>query len=266
MALQFQNYTFLGDKFGTGGINLKWADTNLEDNESPNCKNVMMTRRGAITTRTGYVKLNASPVANYPTCLGIYEYRQSNGTRIVISAFDEFLFSGVGTLTPFVTGRDTSAWDYFTTLNNVCIVTNGVDNNMYYDGVNDFTLGITPPVAAPTFVSNVGAPGAVDVGNHLYVYTYVNAMGGESNPSPVSAVMTEGGNGRINLAGITDSPDPQASYVGGVKNLYRTQAGNQYYYFLDTVPNGTATYSDVTADVNLGYEIEYDKDVPPKFL
>lgn len=261
MALNFQNYTFIGEKFASGGINLKWNDMNLADNESPNCKNVMITRRNAISSRTGYVKLNQDQVNSNPeSCLGLYQMHNSDGTDYLLSCWsDGVVYTGTTILTATaITGQDVAALYDFAALNDWSIIVNGVDPNWQYDGTNAYELGIDAPVAAPT--DGGAAAGAMAGGNYQWMYTFVDAYGNESNPSPASASIVVI-NGRI--INIAVSADPQVVD----RNIYRTTVGpGGVYYFAGSAGDNTAvTYTDLLNDTGLGTEVDYDNDKPPIF-
>jgi hypothetical protein len=70
----------------SGGLNLRDALTELAANETPNCLNVTLDERGGVVKRLGYVRWNASALANSPdvgypssVCNCNFWYSQADG-------------------------------------------------------------------------------------------------------------------------------------------------------------------------------------------
>jgi hypothetical protein len=51
----------------SGGLNLRDAPTEVADNETPDCLNVVIDERGGVVKRLGYTRWNATALANIPT-------------------------------------------------------------------------------------------------------------------------------------------------------------------------------------------------------
>lgn len=262
MAIPYQRHTFIGDSLGTGGINLKWAATNLKDNESPYCNNITLDTRGSISTRKGYSKLNYTQVATAPICTGIFNMRESGGTQYVLSCFDDEIFTGTTTLVSILSGQTAGNYYDFTAMNDYSIIVNGADDNIKYDGTTVTNLGIAAPAAAATF--NANTDGSMAAGTYYYTYTYVDADGFESNPAPASAAMTALAHPNDGIIiNITASADTQVA----ARNIYRTYNGGAIYYYVGQVnDNVTLTFTDTLNDTGLGAEVQFDNDVPPKFI
>lgn len=154
-------------------------------------------------------------------------------------------------------------YDYATILNNAIICVNdgrfGIAKPYRFDGTNLYSLELAAPTAAPT----AGAPaagGAITDGAHYYAYTYIDALGNESNPSAVSATQTCGsGNNTINLSGILASPN--SAVVS--RRIYRTSAdGGTLMWLADIADNTTTTYADVLPDASLSTTVAPDDNDP----
>lgn len=105
--------------------------------------------------------------------------------------------------------------------------------------------------------------GTIEGQDIRYYYTYVNAQGHESNPSPASAKKAFNKTG-ASLSNLTASADPQ---VTG-KNIYRTGGTLGAVYRVNSTPlaNATTTYNDTASDDDirrLGFQMETDNDAPP---
>lgn len=110
-----------------------------------------------------------------------------------------------------------------------------------------------PHIGPTAALASAAAAGNVDNGAHRYAVTFVDADGGETEPSPLSAAVTVADktvNGQVALTAI---PTGGARIVS--RKLYRTKANADTLFFLATLANNTATTStDSTADTALGAE------------
>lgn len=106
----------------------------------------------------------------------------------------------------------------------------------------------------------VGGPHGLISGDVSYYYTYVNADGHESNPSPPVDVTVSGQ--AVTLSVLADSGDAQVTK----KNIYRIGGGLTEAQLVDSVNTGTTTYLDfVTNDAiqNNHIVLQIDYDPPP---
>lgn len=269
MALEIGTYNLIGDNFAAGGLNLKYPVTNIADNESPSAANCFFSVTGSIQKRKGFAKLNPIQISDapnpVPNVTGMFQNITSTGGTINVVCAGSRIYSSVTDPNANViqTGRTPGALYDFAAYLNKTFMVNGVDSNLYWDGVsvNPFVLGIVAPVGALT--AAVGAAGNPN-GTYEWVYTYVNADGFESNPSPISAPPLALANQQANLANITASADPEVV----TKNIYRTLgtgSGTGVLFLVANIPNATLVYTDNTADADLGRLLEYDNDAPPIF-
>lgn len=108
-------------------------------------------------------------------------------------------------------------------------------------------LGVDAPTVAPSFGT---------AGNYKYKYTFVNADGVESNPSPASA--------SVGTGAITVPVDSSAHNLTAKRKLYRTAtSGTVYKYVAEIADNTTTTYTDSTADAALGGLMLDNNQIPP---
>lgn len=146
----------------------------------------------------------------------------------------------------------TERWS-FSTLNDLCFAVNGIDKNLCYDGIVVTNAGIVAPPATCTFSANIDGD-LVQEGQYYYKFCYYNINKGiESDPSPISAVMTAGASAStdgIRITIPTDSTiDTQVTHV----QVYRTaNGGSVYYYDGQKAYTGTSiTYDSTVADGSL---------------
>lgn len=258
MAIAFQNYNFIGDNFASGGINTKFAVTNIKDNESPNCQNVTFSTTGSISKRKGFSKLNFNQIiegGSPQVTTGIYQHKKSDGTSCVIVGAGTKLYDSATSPTIIKSGQASGALYDFTSLNDFAFIVNGVDPNLKYDCTTITALGIDAPISPPV-LTDLAIAGNVN-GTVQYVYTYVTGSGAESNPSPAASITIVNSQVKVDF---TVSPDPQVT----ARNIYRTFGGGAIFFLLATIPdNVTTTYTDNVLDSDLGREVEFDNDKPP---
>ncbi len=269
MTLELQNYDLIGPKMGAGGLNFKSAVTALADNESPYAVNMIYSKINALKSRNGFQKIAESSVGSF--CTGLYQLNNFLGHTefyCVGNTISKVELSAGFTLgSATVNNRTPTALYDFTTINSFAIFVNGVDQNLKSRGnppplsVPTYeTLGIPAPLAAPTPV--LGGAGVL-TGAYSYHYTYVNAQGQESNPSPVSAIVNPVAQ-LVNLT-IPVAPAPVgANQQVTARYIYRTEAGGATYFRVGTIgDNVTTAFADNIPDSGLGIELEFDNNFPP---
>lgn len=105
-------------------------------------------------------------------------------------------------------------------------------------------MGLPAPADAPT-VSGTNSNAASPVTEYYYyVYTYVNSLGWESAPSPVSALVTRDNLGSTSISGF--SAAPSGNYDIATIRIYRTQGSSTGtdFYFLGEISTSTTTATD----------------------
>lgn len=119
-------------------------------------------------------------------------------------------------------------------------------------------LGVDPPTTAATGAATATA--GLPNGDYLLKYTYVNADGVESNPSPASATVTTG----LKQTTWTVTADTTPYNTTVKRRLYRTvDDGSIYKYLAEIDDNTTTTYTDNTADTALGSLMLDNNNMPP---
>lgn len=275
MALQFQNYNFIGENFAIGGINLKSAVTNLKDNETPECKNVIFDNTGSVTKRSGFNKLNQTQIteAGVPqTITGIYQLNQSTGNScVIIGAGTRLYETATDPMSNIIYTVQTSGAIYdFTALNDYAIIVNGADPDLKFNCTTVTDLGLTPPTAIMATATINSTTGTKVNGDYQYVYTFVDADGFESNPSPsvTHTIALVDSPADINVTNIADPTLAQIAAQNLVtKNLYRTTVNGAIFFQVNPAPIsiGTTVFADIFSDAELGVEAEFDNDPPPVF-
>src|SRR3989344_2956385 len=105
------------------------------------------------------------------------------------------------------------------------------------------------PTVKPGSGSNTTGDGTdVEVGAHVYAYTWVTAQG-ESQLSPIHVVrVLDTTNDVVPLTGIAVGPDGTTA-----RKVYRTAADGSAFKLLTTISNNTATtFTDDKPDTDLG--------------
>lgn len=110
-------------------------------------QNCHVSERGGVMKIPGYAKVNT--VAAPTTLSSGFRYKKSDGTVFDLVAGGGSIYKKNGTaLTAIKTGLDASAKVSFTQMNDICIMVNGVDAPMKFDGTTVSNLGGTPPATA----------------------------------------------------------------------------------------------------------------------
>lgn len=99
----------------------------------------------------------------------------------------------------------------------------------------------------------------------VYVYTWINELGEEGPPSPVSTVLEKSNGLRTTISGITDPVAQDQTDYGltnsgfGTKRLYRAATGGSgetNFFFVADIDYGTTTYIDNVEDYALGETLQ----------
>lgn len=128
-----------------------------------------------------------------------------------------------------------------------------------FNSANIWSNGIAIPSTLATLAD--GAAGNVEAGDYYGVFTFVDADGHESNPSPISAKLTHAAAKKIDWASVDVSTNPRVT----ARNLYRTlpnQTG-EYFFVHQIADNTTTTATEDCTVPNMGALLETDNDVPP---
>jgi hypothetical protein len=123
-------------------------------------------------------------------------------------------------------------------------------------GAITFAPAINDPSTA-IGVATATAGTSLGVGAYLYAVTFVTGIlkddatvvvSGETLPSPTKSVTTTSGNQATTLTSIPNSADTTVV----AKRVYRTAVGGAQLKLVATIPAGQTSYTDTTADADLG--------------
>ncbi len=143
-------------------------------------------------------------------------------------------------------GADTTERTYFTGSGTPKWTSNaiGLGSAPYPQATRE--LAVPAPISAPAVVLTTdGTDG--DEGDRFYVTTFVNDLGWESAPSPVSSAVTlKPGGAVVDLSSLEAAP--AGAYGITLRRIYRTQPeapdGAATFFFLGEVAIGTTTFTD----------------------
>ena len=244
-----------------GGLNNKYEKALIQDDESPNCMNVIVDD-GAVETRGGTEKITTTSVGSF-VCDGLYtrhDYVASSETMVAwfggtLFDFQTNTFVTVPSAQSIYTAGERVYSDEY---ENYRFFGNGYSTPYKYNG--DFTRHGVP---APTSTLSVAtaATGSALTGEYIYGYTNVNSNIVESDISPLTTTFTASSE---NIA-ITGIPTAPASHGINNINLYRTVSSGSTMLRLTTIPNGTTSYNDAISDGALGVEAPEDQGEPPDY-
>jgi len=249
----------------SGGLNLRVANAELQDNELADLWNFSLSDIGRLTKRSGLTALTTSLPGPARAML---IWQPTGGTRALYAVCTNGSNQGVlvsvalsgGAVTTIGTGLASTGQPAILALAGYLVVLDGT-SSWFYDGTTFGPLGVAAPSTAIT--AAVGSSGNLS-GQYVYYATFVRANGMESNPSPVSGTLTLT-NQQASLSAI---PQPTDSTVTKVR-LYRnggTVAGVGFK--VTDLAVGVLTYADNATDASIiGNEIlSFANDVPPANL
>lgn len=253
-----------GRQLFDGGLNDKYAVSIIENNESPDCLNVIYNA-GAVETRQGTRKVNTTSVGSF-ACDGIYSYRNNTNAESMCVFFGGLMYTLSGTTfytvpsaqSVFTQGaRVASEQD-----ENYIFFCNGNTSSYKYNGA--FTRhGVPAPTQTLTAASN-GSGNLTASGNYLYTYSYVNTNVVEGNVAPITKTFTMSSSGGQNtLSNFGTAP---VSFGVNDIYLYRTAANSLTPFFrVATFTNGTSSVVDNVADSSLALAAPTNNGLPPNY-
>ena len=247
-----------------GGLNSKYARAIIQDNESPDCRNVIFTD-GTVETRGGTAKLNTTAVGSF-IADGLYTRHNNDASQTMVAWFGGTLydyqspsFVTIGSAQSVYTAAERV---YAAEYENYIFFGNGNSTPYKYGGDgNTFTRhGIT--AATTTMSVATASTGTALTGDYQYKMTYVNSNLVESDVSPLTSTFTAASEN----GAITSIPVAPQSFGVGSRRLYRTVASGTAFFRLATISdNTTTTYEDAVTDANLGVAAPTDQGVPPNY-
>jgi len=250
-----------GKNIFDGGLNSKYEKSLIEDNESPDCLNVVFSE-GSVGTRDGFRKVNTAAVGSF-VCDGLYTRNGTNGSETMVGFYGGHGFTLAGT--SFTTIA--SAQSVFTAgvrvgsaqMENHAFFGNGGVIPYKWNGTDWTRHGVYPPTDTASYVT--GAAGNPN-GAYTYKTVFINSQSVRSNPSTACATIVVAST-KVEITSIPVAPQ---SWGVSTRELYRTVTSGSTWLRLTTLSdNTTTTYSDNTADASLGAEAPSEKGVPPKY-
>lgn len=245
-----------------GGKNNKYNKSIIEDNESPDCLNVVFDD-GGVGTRDGFIKVNTASVGSY-VCDGIYTRKGTNNAETMVA-----FFGGNGyTLNSTSMVTIPSAQSVWTAgfrvacaqMENYAFFGNGNRVPYKYNGTDWTRHGVPQPSGTASAISN-GA-GALS-GTYSWKITYLNSQSVEGNVSDslITFVVTAKA---VRLSSLPVAPQ---SWGVSSRRIYRTvDSGTTFFRVATISDNTTTTYDDNTGDSGLGAVAPTDKGEPPNYF
>lgn len=246
-----------------GGLNTKIDRHEIDDDESPDCQNVVFGD-GTVETRGGTTEITSQSVGSYVGD-GLYTRHDSdNETQTMVGWWNgsAYTWNGASFVTigsaqsVYTGGERVAAAEY----ENHIFFNNATGQQPYKWQGGDFTRhGIEEPQSAPT--ATTAATGTALTGDYQWAVTYVNSQAVEGDLSTATVTWTGAGEN----ASVT-IPTAPASFGVASRRIYRTEAGGTEFKRVTTInDNSTTTYEDATADGALGVAAPTDQGTPPAY-
>jgi|GEM_PF-4303335 len=238
----------------SGGLNTRDFDTIIQANELSDVMNFKYDKRGSLTMRGGFTKLNNIEYGS-SQCYSVGGYYKTGATReeIVVSGttIGKRLEGGV-TIADIGTGYTAGTyWDIHQFMDHLFMGDGGTNTFQVYDGSDIWDIGYIIPASGVT--ATEGAAGVLENKEYQYHVTYYYADG-ESNSNATPTAITPAANKKIELTNI-----PTGNSRVTQRKLYRTEGDGTTFKLLTTIEDNTTTsYSDNTPDSGLGADIDTD--------
>lgn len=243
-----------------GGLNTKFSDNLIADNESPDMMNVIWEGK-AIATRGGSQWLNTDAVGS-AVCDGLFTRVDFNGNETMVAFFggSGYYLSGTTWITI------PSAQSVFTAGTRVygaqdegyLFVNNGGGQPYKYNGTDFTRHGIEAPTSTPVITSQASS---VLTGDYQYKIAWVNTNLVQGDVGPAAATFAA-----ASATLRVEIPVAPQSYGVAARNLYRTEAGGTTFKKVTMITNNTATtYDDNKPDSSLGVAAPTDQGKPPNW-
>jgi hypothetical protein len=249
-----------------GGKNSKFERSIIEENESPDCANVVFSN-GAVETRRGVTKLNTAAVGSF-VFDGLYTRRVDDGSETMVAFAGGHMYTLGGTSfttvpsaqSVFTAGVRVGATQY----ENHMFIGNGGVIPYKYNGTDFTRHGVYPPPTTATAGSAATGAALASGASYTYKVTYVNSQSVEGDVGPATTfVVTANSMGNIALTSIPVAPQ---SFGVDARRIYRTENGGSTFKRLTTLANNTTTtFEDNILDAALGTAAPSDKGVPPNY-
>jgi hypothetical protein len=260
-ALDYQLYEF--EKL-TGGLNNSFDAITLDPSEASDLQNIIFPRavNGAIASRPGYTRINATALSGTPDCTGTFFFKLVDGTRYLVSVWTD---DKIRKMDYGGSGPD-GTWDD---------ITGSLSFNVSTDNHSDFViaenaiiiedeLGNTAPYKWTGTGDAVALTADSDVPNSKYVEYHVRHLflaGDDANPSRLSfsaldditnytstdfiRVETDSGDGVIQ--GLKTGLD--GLYIWKNSSIWRLSGTNRDDFILERMVQGVGTLADSSISI-----------------
>ncbi|MBT9166917.1 MAG: hypothetical protein DDT19_00241 [Syntrophomonadaceae bacterium] len=149
-----------------GGLNQGFPSTIL-DNQARDLQNMLPYLPPSIETRRGCVRLNVTPIGTNPIW-GLYSFDRITGSELLAaSGTDIFRWTGTAfvSIRSALTANQRVRFDTWRGATDLCLIVNGREAPLRYDGTTVANLGGSPPTASlvkvhrnRVFLNNVSFP------------------------------------------------------------------------------------------------------------
>ncbi len=246
-----------------GGLNTKFERSLIQNNESPDCYNVVFTN-GGVETRGGSTRLNTAAIGSF-ACDGLYTRRDNTSAETMVAfaggtawqLVNASSFTTIGSAQSiFTAGVRVGTAQY----ENHMFVGNGYVTPYKYNGVAWTRHGV-PRASVSGLTGTVSGGGSLTTGTYYFKVAFVNsaaAIGDVSTATTGFSVTTTSGS--INLTGIPTAPQ---SHGVNTRRIYEASAVGGNYALIATLNNNTATTYAVTGGETLSVAAPTDNGEPP---
>lgn len=250
-----------------GGLNSKFERSVINDNESPDCQDVVFSE-GTVGTRGGSSQLNTTAVGSF-VCDGLYTRHADTGAETMIGWWDGTAYT-LGTTTfvtissaqsVFTAGQRVAAAEY----QNYIFFGDGGTTPYKYNGTDFTRHGVPQATGSFSVASATTAVGTLTAqpGDYQWQVAFVNSasVAGDVGTAVTLAVTLTSGR-----AALTSLPIAPQSHGVNARQIYRTVKSGTTFFLVDTLNDNTTTaYDDNKDDTELGVEADTDQGEPPNY-
>lgn len=251
-----------------GGLNLRAANAELQDDELVDAWNFSLSDIGSLTKRGGLTALSTTLPG---PARQMVVWTPPGGTKAIYAVATDSggtgwllrVDLGTGAVTEIGSGLSATGTPAMIPMAGYLVVLDGTQG-WFWDGTTFGALGVDAPTSAVTLAAGTSDPNGPN-GEYVYYVTFVRANGMESNPSPVSSALTVT-TSDISVSGIATSSDPTVTK----RRLYRNGGNTAGIALMVTeiADNTTTAYTDTASDASLiGNEVlSFSNGAPPTGL
>ena len=220
-----------------GGLNLDQHPVLLKDNEAVDILNFSLTHHGSLVSRKGYTAYTSATLDDDVVQIGRFEDPSDGTSELLVHLGDGSIqVVDEDSATSIATGFGTTK-GVFVSAQDHTIYANGETRPILYDGTNTMELGIVAPASLSGAATSGGS---LTAGDYVYGITFYDSTNGiESTVFESDSITVSGTDQTVGLT-IPTTTDTRVDKV----RIYRTSTDGSVLQFLDTIDEGTTTYSD----------------------